>query len=296
MKPIGIITGATGYIGSHLTQYLLSQGWDIHIIAQPEFGYKHIESFKEQIHIYEYKQNVYELIDYFRYTKADAVFHLAAAVITQYSPGQIPTLIQSNIQFGTEVLEAMKCSGIRNFIGTGSYWQNYNTNEYNPVDLYAATKEGFEKILQYYVDAHRIKAITLRLYDIYGEDDDRPKLWTLLQRIAGTTESIDVSPGGQYIDLVHIIDVCKAYLCAYNYMVGNEKLTNEIYSVRTGKQYTLKELVHIYEKCIGKTIHVNWGARPYKPREVMHPIAAYTILPNWEAEISPMMGFSRFAK
>ncbi|MBP1615658.1 MAG: NAD-dependent epimerase/dehydratase, partial [Bacteroidetes bacterium] len=54
MKHIGVITGATGYIGSHLLKYLLQQGWEIHIIVQPEIGYSNIEDVKNRICLFEY--------------------------------------------------------------------------------------------------------------------------------------------------------------------------------------------------------------------------------------------------
>ena len=44
-----IITGATGYIGSHVLKYLLSKGWDIHIVADPKFGYDAMEDVRSQI-------------------------------------------------------------------------------------------------------------------------------------------------------------------------------------------------------------------------------------------------------
>lgn len=145
MKIKGVVTGATGYIGSNLLRYLLSQNWELYIISQPDFGYQNIEDIKDEIHIVEYDNNIQTLISFFKETNPDIVFHLAAAVITNYKPEQIPTLIQSNIQFGTEVLEAMKFGNTRLFVNTGSIWQNYNSDSYNPVDLYAATKEAFEK-------------------------------------------------------------------------------------------------------------------------------------------------------
>ena len=212
------------------------------------------------------------------------VFHLAAAVITNNQPEQIPVLIQSNIQFYTEVLEAMCHCDTRQFVGTGTYWQNYNSTTYNPVDLYAATKEASEKILQYYVDAHHFRAITLRLFDVYGEDDKRPKLWNLLRDIAGTEKMIDVSPGEQYLDLVHISDVCTAYEAAFNLLDSDLSVKNEVYGVSTGELHTLKEIISFFQSVLGKTIHVNFGKRPYKEREVMKPMREYKILPNWQAD------------
>lgn len=295
MKHVGVITGATGYIGSHLLRYLLKQEWEIHIIAQPEFGYSNIEDVKDQIHIIEYEYNINDLALFFQRVNPEVVFHLASAVITNYKPEQIPCLIQSNIQFGTEVLEAMKTSQTRLFINTGSYWQNYNSDIYNPVDLYAATKEAFEKMLQFYVDAYDYRVITLRLFDVYGEDDKRPKLLNILKSIAGTDKSLDVSPGEQLLDMVHISDVCHAFLKTFENLEEDKSLKNEVWGVYTGDQLKLKSIAALFEKTIGKKICVNWGKKCYKKREIMKPIESYQKVPGWNAEINIGMGLARLS-
>lgn len=291
-----IITGATGYIGSHVLKYLLQRGWNIHIITRPESSYANVTDVLSRIHVFEYDGNIHNLITYFQQANADVVFHLAAAVITNHQPEQVPVLIQSNIQFYTEVLEAMSHCTTKLFIGTGSYWQNYNSTTYNPVDLYAATKEASEKILQYYVDARNFRAITLRLFDVYGEDDKRPKLWNLLRDIAGTDKSIDVSPGEQYLDLVHISDLCTAYEAAFNLLDSGLSVKNEVYGVSTGELHTLKEIISLFQTVVGKTIHVNFGKRPYREREVMKPMNEYKILPNWQINITIYKGLAKFLK
>lgn len=287
------MTGATGYIGSHVLKYLLSKGWDIHVIADPKFGYANIKDVLSQIDVFEYDGNILSLCEYFQKVKPVVVFHLAAAVITNYKPEQVPVLIQSNIQFGTEVLEAMKYAGTKQIVSTGSYWQNYNSDSYNPVDLYAATKEAYEQILQYYVDAFCFKAVTLRLFDVYGEDDKRPKIWSLLCSIAGTEMSIDVSPGEQKLDLVYIDDVCSAYESAYNYLIKIHKPVRDVFGVSSGKLRTLKELVDILEDQLGKKIKIKWGGKAYKSREVMAPCESYKRLPNWKCTVDVYEGFKK---
>lgn len=294
MKPTAIITGATGYIGSHVVRHLLSHDWNIGIVAQPEFGYEYIEDIKSSIDVFEYDGNINRLIEFFADKNADVVMHLAAAVITNYKPDQITALTRSNIEFGTQVLEAMKFSSSRLFIGTGSYWQNYNSDTYNPVDLYAATKEAFEKILHYYVDAFGFRAVTLRLFDVYGEDDRRPKLWSLLRDIAGTDKSLDISAGEQLLDMVHVSDVAKAFEQAYRYLIDNPDAKNEIFGIYTGRQKSLKEIVMLYQKILGKNMNLNWGARPYKDREVMKPFDGYAKLPNWHHDVDLESGLTRF--
>ena len=290
-----VITGATGYIGSHVLKHLLSNGWDIHVIADPCFGYENIKDVLSQIDLFEYNRDINTLCEYFKKVEADVVIHLAAAVITNYKPEQVPVLIQSNIQFGTEVLEAMKGSVTRTFIGTGSYWQNYNSEGYNPVDLYAATKEAFEQIIQYYVDAYHYKAATLKLFDVYGEDDMRPKIWTLLKRIAGTNQIIDVSPGEQKLDLVHVSDVCTAYECAYEYLRKKTGSCREVFGVYTGERYSLKEAIGLYEQYLNRSINIRFGGKKYKEREVMNPINSLKKVPDWQPMISPKEGLKKLA-
>ncbi|MEN9918144.1 MAG: hypothetical protein RL662_580 [Bacteroidota bacterium] len=295
MSEKAVVTGATGYIGSNLLRYLLSKGWDLYIISQPEFGYDNIEDIRSQISIVEYDNNINTLIEFFQEHNPDVVFHLAAAVITNHKPEQVKILVQSNIQFGVELLEAMKYSSTRLFINTGSFWQNYRSDSYNPVDLYASTKEAFEKILQYYTDAYDFKAITLRLFDIYGENDKRPKLLNILKERSIDGASIDVSPGEQYLDMVHISDVCSAYLKAYELLVDDQNLENEVFGVFTGNQIQLKEMIKLFEKIAGRKINVNFGGKPYKERELMNPTTKYRKLPNWEAQISLKDGLKMLA-
>ncbi len=290
-----IITGATGYIGSHVLKYLLSKGWDIHIIADPKFGYANIEDVLPQINIFEYDGNVDELCDYFCRINVDVVFHLAAAVITNYKSVQVPVLIKSNIQFGSEILEAMKQSGTKLFVGTGSYWQNYNREDYNPVDLYAATKEAFEKILKYYTEVEGIRAITLRLYDVYGTGDTRPKLWNIIRQKAGTNEPLDLSAGEQLLDMVFISDVCTAYEQAYTLLNSNIQINNHVYGVYSNRRKSLKEIVELYRTYLKEPVIINYGGKKYKKREVMNPTDKLEILPGWQPQIPIEIGLKRVA-
>ena len=290
-----IITGATGYIGSHVLKHLQKKGWDIHIIADPRFGYANIEDVFSQIDVFEYNGNVNALCEYFLKIHADVVFHLAAAVVTNYEPGQVPVLIQSNVQFGTEILEAMKQSGTKLFVGTGSYWQNYHNEDYNPVDLYAATKESFEKILKYYVEAEGIRAITLRLFDVYGADDKRPKLWNIIKQKAGTDEVLNLSPGEQMLDMVYITDVCSAYETAFELLSKNTHITNKVFGVYTNQRMSLKEIVEIYRSKLHGVININYGGKPYKKREVMNPTDKLEILPGWHPQIPLEEGLLKIA-
>ena len=281
-----IITGATGYIGSNVLRHLLSKGWNIHIISDPKFGYSNIEDVLSLIDVFEYDGNIKNLCDYFNKVKVDVVFHLAAAVITNHNPEQVKTLIQSNVQFGAEILEAMKNAETKLIVSTGSYWQNYNCDEYNPVDLYAATKEAFEKILKYYTEVEGIRAITLRLFDVYGTGDKRPKLWNIIKEYAGTDKVLDISPGDQLLDMVFISDVCTAFEQAYKLLFECEDIQNVVYGVYTGHRRSLRDIVELYKSILDKPVSINYGGKAYKKREVMIPTEKLTMLPGWNYKIN----------
>lgn len=225
----------------------------------------------------------------------DVVIHLAAAVITNPKPSDVKMLIRSNLEFGSELLEAMSQSGVKAMVNTGTFWQNYNSSDYNPVDFYAATKEAFEKIIQYYVDAHDFRVITLRLFDVYGEDDPRPKIWNQLKRCAQTGESIDLSPGEQLIDLVHVDDVAMAYKVAADLICNNTVPKHEIYGVCSGCRMKLKEMVESYISKFDSPVNVVWGVRPYRKREMM-TLPVYDVLKGWRTAVSQEIGFNKFLK
>ncbi|WP_320046295.1 NAD(P)-dependent oxidoreductase [uncultured Ilyobacter sp.] len=293
MKKKAIITGGTGFVGSNLSRELLKQGWEVFIISQKEFGYKNIEDIKNKLNIFEYDGNIQKLINFFKDSKADVVFHLASVFISEHKTDDINLLIDSNLKFGTHILEAMKESDTKLIINTGTSWQHYNNEDYNPVCLYAATKESFEKLMEYYIQGESIRAITLKLFDTYGETDTRPKLINLLSKFSKEKTQLDMSPGDQVIDLVHVDDVVNAFIKAYEYLSENNKIKYEKYAVSSGKELKLRELISIYEEITGNKILVNWGGRSYRKREVMNLWRNFKKLPNWDCTIDINEGLKR---
>jgi nucleoside-diphosphate-sugar epimerase len=218
--------------------------------------------------------------------KPDVVFHLASLFLSQHAIKDVNALIQSNVLFGSQLLEAMKVNQVTNLVNTGTSWQHYNNEDYNPVSLYAATKQAFEAILEYYVQACGIKVITLKLFDTYGPDDPRPKLFHLLRAFATSGETLDMSGGEQFIDLVHIDDVTEAYLIAAQRLIECRAQQHERYAVSSGNPMPLRDLVQLYTEVTGSAIHVNWGARPYRFREVMKTWTGGGSIEGWQPKLA----------
>lgn len=288
---VALVTGSTGFVGGHLVRRLVREGWQVHVVSRigsclpdaPELA--HVKN-----HIHD--GSTQSLVECVTHAKPDVVFHLASLFLSQHAVKDIESLIQSNVLFGSQLLEAMKLNGVACFINTGTSWQHFNNEDYNPVCLYAATKQAFEAILEYYVQACDIKAITLKLFDTYGPDDRRPKLFNLLNKAAKTGEPLDMSAGEQLIDLVHIDDVVEAYVLAAQRVLAGKALKHEIYAVSSGHPLPLRELVELYATVTEQVVPVNWGARPYRYREVMVSWKQGENLPEWMPKISLKTGLS----
>jgi nucleoside-diphosphate-sugar epimerase len=290
-----LITGGAGFLGSHLTHACLGLGWDVSILEKPEAGLEQVNDVSQQVKTYPVRAETAEVIRVMRQAQPDLVFHLASYFVAEHTSADVLNMVQSNITLGTQVLEAMAVTGVTFMVNAGSAWQHYQNQEYDPVNLYAATKQAFDDILEYYVQAGFMTAITLQLFDTYGPADMRKKLFNLLAASVDNSSILDMSPGEQMLDLVYIDDVVRAFLVAATRLLDRQVATHEQYAVSSGKPVSLRELVDRYQRVTGLTLNINWGGRPYRKREVMDPWSNGLQLPGWEPVVELDEGIKKTA-
>jgi nucleoside-diphosphate-sugar epimerase len=288
-----LIAGATGYIGSKLTCRLIQEGWTVDVIAMAGDPCLSLQGIRDRIVVHEYNGATESLIRIMKSAAPDVVFHLASCFLAEHTSADIERLIASNVLFGTQLLESMAVAGVTRLVNTGTSWQHYQDQDYNPVCLYAATKQALEAVIRFYTEARGVRCITLKLLDTYGPDDPRPKLFSFLKRAALSQEVIAMSPGEQQLDLVYIDDVVAAFVCAAKLTGTLPEGETKTYAVRTGRACSLKELVRLYERASGKTLPINFGGRVYRDREVMTPWMREKTPPGWKAEVLLEEGIGR---
>lgn len=290
MKSKALITGATGYVGSKLCQRLLAEGWQVNVLVR-ETGRPLPQALADHVTAHVYDGSTQSVLDAVAATQPDVVFHLASLFIAEHRSDQVIDLINSNLLFATQLAEACARSGVKRFINTGTSWQHYRSDGYDPVCLYAATKQAFEDILDFYADAFGIRVITLKLFDTYGPDDPRPKLVNLLVKAMKSGEALGMSPGDQVLDLVHIDDVTRAFaVCAQQLLDDASAQPHVRYAVSSGKPLSVRQLVALMEQVGGQVMNVTFGARPYREREVMLPWLGGQFPPEWKVQIDTRSG------
>lgn len=287
-----LVTGATGFVGTHLVRALLAAGHDVHALVRDGSAPARVRGLlPATVHVH--PGGIEPLLGTLDAARPEIVFHLAARFVAEHAPRDVAGLIDDNLRFGAELVEAMVRTGATSLVNTGTAWQHYGDAEYDPVCLYAATKEAFETLLVFPRRTAGLRVVTLVLFDTYGERDPRAKLMALLLRLAREGGSADFSPGEQRLDLVHVDDVAHAYLLAGARVPTLPAGAAEEYAVRSGDPVSLRELVRLFERECGRELGIRWGARPYRAREVMEPWAGGETLPGWRAEVPLGEGIRR---
>jgi nucleoside-diphosphate-sugar epimerase len=287
-----LVTGGTGFIGSHLVRRLVREGWKVDLVTPPDTPLAALQDTASRVGVHVLDGSTEQLCSIVASCQPDIVFHLASLFLASHDVSQVEPLVRSNVLFGTQVAEAMVKSGVLRVVNTGTSWQHFEGRDYSPVCLYAATKQAFEDVLAYYVEACGLRLVTLKLFDTYGPDDARPKLMPALRRAAQSGTRLQMSPGEQLVDFVYIDDVIEAFFVAARRLFGNDLQEAECYGVSSGHPMRLRDVVETYERVTGKKIMVEWGTRPYRPREVMVPWTSSPI-PGWQPRVELEEGIKR---
>jgi len=264
-----LITGATGFIGSHLVPLLLEKKHIVAIFKRKTSKLNNLENLRNIITVFDsdtYNTITSNIKDF----NPDIVIHLATLYVNKHNSDQIADLIDSNITFGTYILEAMIENGIKSFINIGTQAQHFGNKRYCPVNLYAATKEAFKNILIFY-ESKGIRHKTIELFDTYGDGDSRQKIMQLLIKACRNKTPLELTPGEQFINLSYVEDIC-------NFIVSHIDITNFLDNktiALSGNIIKLRILGDMIEKKYKVEGILLWGKKAYRDNEMIRPPVYY---------------------
>ena len=286
-----LITGATGFIGQNLIRSLIPNN-EVHLLLRPS---SKIEYNCGVNILYFRDNNIEEMHEYLNNHNIEGIIHLASLFIPSHKKDDIKNLIESNIYLGTAILESSLNSTVKWFLNTGTFWQHYisDSEDFCPVNLYAATKQAFIDIAKYYTEISGIKFSTLKICDTYGPNDTRPKLFNLWKKISESGESLSMSLGEQVLNILYIEDVIAGFLKLINFLASDFKVEAD-YALYANQFYTLRELASIFEEMTQCSLNIRWGETEYRKREVMQPWLKGIKLPGWEAQVDIKEGITKF--
>lgn len=276
-----LVTGATGFVGRHLTRRLVADGHDVHVIVRPTSNMATLGEVRSEVVPHEFGSGADRMGRILEAASPDLVFHLASNFRAEHAPDDVASLVTANILFGAWLADAMSRRGPAALVNVGTSWQHRADAGYEPVCLYAATKQAFLDLLAYWQSACSLRVVTLELFDTYGPDDPRGKIVFLLVKAAVEGSGIDLSGGLQKLHLVHVADVVEGLLVAGRRLLGGASASGEVFVLDSEDPVSLRDLAKVVEAVCETPLRVNWGVRPYREREVLVPYSRGTRLPNW---------------
>lgn len=266
-----LVTGAAGFIGSHICEYLIKTGMPV--IGIDNFDPFYSRDVKE-LNLKELRQS-----DQFRFYETDirdssklnnilssgqveVVIHLAAKAGVRPSIDSIMEYYDVNVNGTVCLLESMRKNGIRKmlFASSSSIYGNNPKVPFsesdrvdNPISPYASTKKSGELLCHVYNHLYGFDITCLRFFTVYGPRQ-RPDLaiHKFTRLIQENTPIPFYGDGSSSRDYTYIDDIVNGISCALNHLEGYK-----IFNLGESKVITLKNLVEVIEQVLGKKAVLN---------------------------------------
>ena len=284
MKTI-IITGSNGFIGSNLVNSLCRENKLILLLSVKSKQKKNKYIYNKNITFKYFKNNI-ELNVLLKKVKGSWLIHCATHYVKNHQSNDIAKIINSNIEFGTILLDNLNVMGVNNFINFSTVWENYNGIKDNPNNLYTASKQAFEKIINYYqINNIKINFYNLIISDTYGKNDKRQKLISVLKKNIDSNRETQIISKNLYINLLNVNDIISGIL-----LLLKNKIKSGKYSIINKKEIKAIDLIKQIQKKTKSIIKIKW----LSTKIIKEKIYTYTSLPKWKSKNSNIDDLIRF--
>ena len=259
MKGKVFVTGGAGFIGSHIIEALLNEGYEVTIYDNFSSGRKeNLNNVIDDIRIIEG-----DILDYEKVKNAmkghDYVSHQAAQ-LEIFRCLEDPSIDLKINTIGTlNVLKASVENRIKKIInassacvyGQAQYVPQDESHPTNPNWPYGVSKLAAEKYCQIFQENFGLKIISLRYSIVYGEREWLGRVLTMfLKRVMEDKDLVIFGEGDQLRDFIYVKDAVKLHnLC----LESNKDLNANVYNVSTGIETSIKELAHIVNEVASKS-------------------------------------------
>ncbi len=275
-----LITGGAGFIGSHLSERLLTEGY--RVICLDNFDTFYDPQIKRENVSVQLKNNNYTLIegdirdlkllrDIFTGNKIDAMIHIAARAGVRPSIKEPVLYYDVNVHGTMNLLEMAKEYPVKKFLFASSssvYGENKKTpfseedNVDNPISPYAATKKAGELICYTYHHLYKIPIACLRFFTVYGPRQRPEMAIHKFTRLIYEGKSVPVyGDGTSRRDYTYIEDIINGVAAALH-----AELSYEIINLGESQTVGLRELISLIEENLHKEASIEW--LPVQPGDV----------------------------
>ena len=288
-----IVTGGAGFIGSHIVDLLVNEGYEVHIVDNMSAGKQENVNIKATLHIVDIRDKE-KLIPIFK--DAQYVFHEAANPQVQYSIENPIETNDINVNGLLSVLEASRVNNVKRIIFASSS-AVYGEQELlpikedmkeNPLSPYGVQKYTGEIYLKLYAQIYDLESVCLRYFNVYGPRQNPNGAYaSVIPKFAEFRKNnqplIITGDGKQTRDFVNVRDVALANIKA----MKNEKVgKGEVINIGAGNQYSINQIAEL----VGGP--VNYIPKRVEPHDTRACIDRAKELLDWNPSVSLEDGIS----
>ncbi len=293
-----LVTGAAGFIGSHLVRKLIEQGGHIIALLRLSSDLWRIQDVLDKIEVHHGDLNDVSADALKAKIKGvDIVYHLGAAGVDQ--SGRDPTsIIRVNVVGTLALLQLARDLNAARFVYSGSCFEYGAGSRLRedarlvPPNEYAVSKISAGVLTELFFRKYGLATVHLRPFTVYGPFESPQRLIPHVIRGAFEGHDIKLTGGKQTRDMVFIDDAVEGFLAAGS----KPKVAGHIFNLATGNEMSVKEISLAIVKLMGDRVKILFGTQPYRESEVWSlsgdPVKAKKIL-GWKAMTSLREGLQK---
>jgi nucleoside-diphosphate-sugar epimerase len=258
-----LLTGATGFLGSHLLRKLVEENYNVVFIKRFSSPLWRIADCVDKAVAYDTEEDIsYEEI--LNKHSIEAIIHTA----TNYDQNaDFNTLLETNLLFPVKLLDAAQKSNVKIFINTDTFFTK-NSN-YTYLSRYTASKTVLKTLLQQYSTP---AIINLQLEHIFGEDDSDSKFVTsIINQLVKNEKQINLTTGLQKRDFIYVGDVVDAFLKVLEQHDQFQGFSN--FEIGRGASLSIRKFAEMAHEITGSTSSLNFGAIESRKGEFEESVA-----------------------